>query len=84
MDLYLRLYCQLLKERGKFDIVQEKYPFENHPWLFLAYGAFVLSNDKDENKGKGKGNGKKTGKAKGKKKENQIEKEFFLVEAKVS
>ena len=43
------LTLKYAKEKDKFEIVEEKFPSAEHPWLFLAYGAFVLSHTKENN-----------------------------------
>ena len=58
-DLYLKAFTQLLLESkpgkkklnkgGKWALakVEKRYPASQHPWLFIAYSASILSEEEE-------------------------------------
>ena len=46
VNMYVDIFTQLLRKKGKLDQVQKKYSPIECPWIFLAYSAMILAKPK--------------------------------------
>ena len=46
VNIYLDIFTQLLRKKGKLDQVEKKYSASQCPWIYLAYSAMILTKPK--------------------------------------
>ena len=44
--MYIRIVNEMLKEEGKLEAAEERFESSQHPWLYIAYAASLLTKEK--------------------------------------